>query len=391
MNVLNVTGSKLYNPSIVKGDGCYVIDSTGKQYIDFESGVWALPLGHNMPRVNSAIEKQLKEISHTSYRFSHPIVEVAATSLLQIMRFEDGKCIFLSSGSEAVEFAVKIVRNVTKKRYLLNLSGYYIAAYGASGDNTFDAFISLDSQLRQEEQSKNFDDILNELPFEEIGGFVFEAGNASGNVKLPPKELIHKIVTKVKEHQGFIIVDEVTVGMGRTGTWFGFEHYDIQPDIIACGKGLGNGYPVSAVGMTKEFFELLDKTNFTYGQSHQNDPLGCAVANEVIATIKDNGLLDKATKMGIYLKKRLNCLKHEHSYIKEVRGIGLLCAIEMDDSMDELKLNSIHKQLFDSGFIVGLKPATKVLRFYPPLIIEESMIDSMVMMLDVILDEVIQN
>ena len=385
MKILNVTGCELYNSSIVKGEGCYIIDSAGRKYIDFDAGVWALSLGHNNTQVNSAMIKQLNEISHTAYRYSHPIVEEAADALLHIMNLEEGKCLFLSSGSEAVEFAVKVINQISRKPYLLNLNKHYLSAYGTSGKTNSNPWISIDWQSYISKNPSSYDDLLKEIPFEQIGAFVFEAGNASGSVGLPPQELIQAIVSKVKEHKGWIVVDEVTVGMGRTGAWFGFEHYHIQPDVIACGKGLGNGYPISAVGICKKICDMLEKTDFIYGQSHMNDPLGCSVAKEVITIIREKDLLQQATRNGLYLRNKLSELKAKYSFIKEVRGVGLLCAIEFGDSVDKQMLSIIHKKLFDAGFLVGLKLATNVMRFYPPLIIENDMIDAMIEALDSIL------
>lgn len=383
MNVINVTGYKIYNSSIVKGDGCYLYDNNGDRYIDFESGVWALPLGHNCKRVNDAIIKQLSEISHIGFRFSHKVVEEAAGILLDIMKLNQGKCVFLSSGSEAVEFAVKIIKKVTGRPYLLKLKNHYLSAYGDSGHLISDKWISIDCQGYTD--CSDYEDLLKDIPFEKIGAFVFEPGNASGNVRLPDKELVHAIVSKIKEHKGWIVVDEVTTGIGRTGKWFGYQHYDIQPDIIACGKGLGNGYPVSAVGISGEFCDSLEKTDFTYAQSHQNDPLGCAVAKEVLTVIKEEGYIDKAIKKGVYLTNKLSELQMKHSCIKEVRGVGLMCSIEFQNSVDSVLLEKLHRQLFDEGFYTGLKLQTKVLRFYPPLIIEEQMIDELIKVLDNIL------
>jgi acetylornithine aminotransferase len=387
MNLLNTSGYEIYNKSITKGDGCYVFDSNNTRYIDFEAGVWALPLGHNNIEVNNALIKQLSEISHIGYRFSHAVVEEAAASLLRIMNLDQGKCLFLSSGSEAVEFAVKVIKAVTDKPYLLNLDKYYLSAYGATGNTSSDPWISLDWRACLQKGQSNYDEILKDIPFEQIGAFVFEAGNGSGNVWLPPKDLIQVITSRVKEYGGWIVVDEVTVGMGRTGKWFGFEHYGIHPDIIACGKGLGNGYPVSAVGVSRKICDLLEKSSFAYAQSHQNDPLGCAVAKEVIRVINEKGLLEQATRRGKYLLEKLSNLKNIHSCIKEVRGIGLLCAIEFKDSIDEETVSIIHRRLFDAGFVVGLKLATNVMRFYPPLIIEEDMIDAMIKALNDILEQ----
>lgn len=296
--------------------------------------------------------------------------------------------IFLSSGSEAVEFAVKVIDKVSDKPYLLKLDKYYLSAYGTSGNTNSGPWISIDLESYIDKHPSSYDDLLKDIPFEQIGAFVFEAGNASGTVGLPPQELIQTIVSKMKEHKGWVVVDEVTVGMGRTGAWFGFEHYNIKPDVIACGKGLGNGYPISAVGICKEICELLEKTDFSYGQSHQNDPLGCSVAKEVITIIREKDLLEQATRSGQFIRNRLSQLKDKHNCIKEVRGAGLLCAIEFRDYIDKQTLSMIHKRLFDAGFIVGLKLAANVMRFYPPLIIEKHMIEAMVEALDGILEDI---
>jgi len=343
--------------------------------MDFESGVWALPLGHNSIPVNNVIIKQLSEISHTGYRYTHPIVEEAAGMLLEIMNLNQGKCVFLSSGSEAVEFAVKIIKKVAGKKYLLGLDNHYLSAYGISGNLKSDNWITIDWQSYTDKSNYKF--LINDIPFDEVGAFVFEAGNASGNVKLPDKELVHSLITKIREHNGWVVVDEVTTGIGRMGKWFGFQHYDILPDIIACGKGLGNGYPVSAVGICKRLCDLLENTDFVYAQSHQNDPLGCAVAKEVLTVISEEKLLDKAAEKGLYLRDKLSELQRKHSCIKEVRGVGLMCAIELHDVIDPEMMEEIHRQLFDAGFLVGLKLKTRVIRFYPPLIIENHMIDAL--------------
>jgi len=388
MNILNTSGYEQYNPCMIKGENCFIIDSTGKKYLDFESGVWALPLGHNNQRINTVITKQLDQLVHVGYRYSHPVVNEAAVALLQIMNLENGKCLFLSSGSEAVEFSLKVIKKISDKPYLLSLDKHYLSAYGLSGDASSNSWISIDWQSYVAGEYSNYDDLLKDVPFDKIAAFVFEPGNASGIVKLPPKELITLIVSKVKEYDGWIVVDEVTTGMGRTGRWFGFENFDIKPDVIACGKGLGNGYPVSAVGVSVEVSTLLEQTNFTYAQSHQNDPLGCAIAKEVISIIKDDFLIDKSLEKGRYLKDAMLKLTDKYKCIKEVRGIGLMCAIEFDKLINMQTLSDIHRKLFNAGFIVGLKPVANTMRFYPPLTVEKYMIDDMIRALDNILFDI---
>ncbi|MDF2926455.1 MAG: aspartate aminotransferase family protein [Paenibacillaceae bacterium] len=181
----------------------------------------------------------------------------------------------------------------------------------------------------------------------------------------------------------------MTTGMGRTGRWFGFEHYGIRPDIIACGKGLGNGYPVSAVLLSREVRLLLAKSPFVYAQSHQNDPLGCAVAGKVLSVIQEEQLLKNAEEMGAYLLRQLKRLGNTHPQIADARGRGLLAALEFDSSFLG-DLTDIHNGLIHGGFIVGFHPSRPVLRFYPPLSISAGQIDALADALDGLLHAKIQ-
>jgi acetylornithine aminotransferase len=175
----------------------------------------------------------------------------------------------------------------------------------------------------------------------------------------------------VKQHHGFVAVNEVTTGMGRTGAWFGFQHYALQPDIVALGKGLGNGYPVSAVAMTNEIAERLEDNGFRYAQSHQNDPLSCAVAKEVITVMREEGLVERSNRVGAHFLQELELLGKQHDVVKQVRGRGLMIAMEFEVNDGHFSLESVYHELLKRGFIVGYKPTVNLLRFYPPLTIGE--------------------
>ena len=147
---------------------------------------------------------------------------------------------------------------------------------------------------------------LKEIPFDKIGAFVFEPGGSGiGFVHFPPRPLVEAIAGRVRASGGLIVANEITTGIGRTGKWFGFQHYDIQPDIVALGKGLGNGYPVSAVAVREETAEKLERGGFHYVQSHQNDPLGCAIAREVIAALHEEKLIERGAELGAYFLEGL--------------------------------------------------------------------------------------
>ncbi len=206
---------------------------------------------------------------------------------------------------------------------------------------------------------------LREIPGD-ISDFIFEPGSSSGFVRFPTKALIGNIVKIVRENGGKIIANEVTTGIGRTGKWFGYKHYQIDPDMIALGKGIGNGYPVSLTAINRETIEQLEKSDFKYVQSHQNDPLGAAIVNEVIKTIQDNDLISGAESKGAKFLKALQDLQ-DSELVTDVRGRGLMFAV---DIRDEAACDSIYNRLLEMGYIVCNRKT--LFRIDPPLIIDEA-------------------
>ncbi len=193
-----------------------------------------------------------------------------------------------------------------------------------------------------------------------------------GFVRFPPRSLIENIINIVRAHGGKIIANEVTTGIGRTGKWFGYNYYQIEPDMVAIGKGIGNGYPVSVTAINSQTIKELEKTTFKYSQSHQNDPLGAAIVNEVIKIIKDNDLISKAKINSIRFLEMLQTLK-DGFYIIDVRGRGLMFAIDLSD---ENIGNSIYKKLIHKGYIICNRKS--LFRIDPPLTINENEFENFV-------------
>jgi acetylornithine/N-succinyldiaminopimelate aminotransferase len=353
--------------------------------VDLEAGVWCTALGHSHPRINQAINAQIEQVMHLYYRYTNDLVEEAATEVLDSVALPEGKCVFLSSGSEAVEFGVQVARRITGKPLLLTLSHTYLAAYGSAGRQSPDEWFCFDwsgcAACPHPDECDPGCVRLRDIPFERVGGLVFEPGNSSGLVKLPPGPLVQTLARMVKGGQGLVVVDEVTTGMGRTGAWCGFEHYALEPHVVALGKGLGNGYPVSAVAMTHEVATRLLEGDLHYAQSHQNDPLGCAVAKEVISVIREEGLVERSHRVGASFVRDLKELARRHDAVKEVRGRGLMIAVELRG----LPALSVYAELLERGFAVGCKPAANLLRFYPPLTIDEQDIAQLLKHLDLVL------
>jgi acetylornithine aminotransferase len=391
-HVLRCSGYELVKTDMVRARDCYLYDAQGTRYVDFEAGVWCAALGHGNSRINRALQTQLAQIAHIGYRYTNNLVEEAASQVLDTVGLSNGKCVFLSSGSEAVEFGVQVARRLTEQPLLLTLSDSYLAAYGSAGRKSPDEWTCFDWSVciacPHSERCDPGCSHLREIPFQRIGGLVFEPGSTGGLVKFPPTQLVHTLAERVKQMQGLIVVDEVTTGLGRTGAWYGFEHYNMQPDIVALGKGLGNGYPVSAVALAGDVSRGLEESSFHYAQSHQNDPLGCAVAREVLAVLREDALVERSASVGTRFLQGLQRLGERHDVIRDVRGRGLMIALEFEDGDGPSLATSTYRRLLEQGFLPGCKPAFNILRFYPPLTIGEEDIARLLEELDRVLEQV---
>lgn len=374
---------------IIRGENTNLFDREGNRIIDFEAGIWCTALGHSNSRINSVMIQQLEKIMHVHYKLTCDIADILAVNLLEILNFQDGKAVFLSSGSEAVELSMKISKMFSKGSKILTFSASYLSAYSSTSfprdNNIWTQIDFLKCTNCTKKECTNQCSILKDIDFSDISTFILEPGNSGGRVLLPPYKLVKFLSNEVKKHGGSVVANEVTTGFGRTGEWFGFNHYNIEPDIVALGKSLGNGYPISAVVMRKGIADQIEKLNFGYAQSHQNDPLGCTVANEVINIIKENKLIDRSKNIGKFFLNQLMEIQNSCIIIKDVRGRGLMLAIEL--SIKEAT-ELICEKMLEKGFFIGTTPAGNVLRFYPALTISKNDILSMCEALKCILKQI---
>lgn len=384
-------GYDLLIDHIEKAENCYLYDAAGKQYIDFESGVWCTSIGHSHPAITELIKKQVSLISHTGFSYGNKSVENAARVILNLLGFKQGKCVFLCSGSEAVEYGVRTAQQLSGKPFLLTMADSYFGAYGSASMKKPEEWYSFDWQQCQGcPVSENCDPEckkLRKIPFEKVGGFLFEPGSSSGFVRFPPKSLIKIIAEKITENGGLILVNEVTTGIGRTGKWFGYQHYDLNPDIVAMGKGIGNGYPVSVAAFNEKVASRLTQHPIRYAQSHQNDPLGAMIAMEVINVIQHDNLIERGNILGNKLIEKLKEISERFSIINQIRGRGMMIAMDINEDATESIARKIQLALFNRGFIIARRPGTNTLRLDPPLNIPEEEINNFTNSLVMILEE----
>jgi acetylornithine aminotransferase len=372
--IYNCTSHALQVPRIVKGEGIYLYDEQGKRYVDMESGVWCTSLGHGHALVNEAIRQQLEGLMHAGYCYSSPVVETAAESVLSITGMRGGQCVFLCSGSEAIELGRQVANHLTGNPVSMTLHDSYLGSYSSVTNRSENWYLFNWEECNRcpdRDLCKTDCERFNDIPGN-ISEFIFEPGSSSGFVRFPPVALIQNLVTKVRENGGKILVNEVTTGMGRTGRWFGYEHYDIQPDMVAIGKGVGNGYPVSVTAMSAEIVHELGQKPFRYMQSHQNDPLGAAVVHEVISIMKDSDLIPEARAKGDRFLGQLQALV-DGRFFMEIRGRGLMFGLDLSDAAVG---EEMYQSLIARGYIVCNRSA--LFRIDPPLTIRTDEFDDFI-------------
>ncbi|MFO7667150.1 MAG: acetylornithine transaminase, partial [Desulfobacterales bacterium] len=382
-----VIASTYKRPPIVieKGKGCRVWDTEGKSYLDFVAGVAVCGLGHAHPRISEALCRQAETLFHVSNLY-YTIPQVELASMLVEKSFAD-RVFFCNSGAEANEAAIKLARKYFKDegengRYRIismerSFHGRTMATLSATG---------------QEKIRKGYDPVLEGfdfVPFDDpealakkIGpstcAVILEPVQGEGGVRVPGSGYLKEVRKLCDKSGALLIFDEVQTGIGRTGKLFAYQHTGVEPDIMTLAKALGNGLPIGAM-LAKEHVASA----FVHG-SHATTfggtPLVTAAALEVLKVLFEENIIDNCDKTGAYFKERLLWLKSRHPSILDVRGIGLLIGMELEQEEGE---NLVNKCL-EKGFLVNCIQG-RIIRFVPPLIIGREEIDALITCLDEIL------
>lgn len=367
---------------IVKGEGCYLYDADGNKILDMFPG-WAVSgIGHCHPKVVEAIRKQAGELLHIDNTFySEQQGELA--KLLSERGF-GGKCFFCNSGAEANEAAMKLARLATAEgKYK------FITAEGGFHGRTF-ATVTATAQPKYHEGFLPllpgfvyvpFNDVkaLESAFGDEVAAVMVEPIQGEGGINVATKEYLETIRRLCDENGAMMILDEVQTGMGRTGKWFAYQHYDIEPDILTLAKSLGGGVAIGAMIAKEEVANKLvpGKHASTFG----GNCLACAAGIAVVEAIEEDNLLDNAVRMGEYAKQKLMQLKQKHTIIDSVRGIGLMIGVQLTAPGGEIVDKCLAK-----GLRINCTNDT-VLRFMPAMIVTKEQIDEAISILDDVMSE----
>jgi len=374
--------------SFVKGNGVYLYDSKGNKYLDFFSGIAVNSLGYNNPFIQQALAKQSSKIWHTSNLYYIEPQILLAEKLSKLSN--KGKVFFANSGAEANEAAIKLARLYgktidKKKTKILSLEnsfhGRTLATITATGQKKYQkGFEPLPSGF-QYVKINNVQDLKKKMSHETAAIFL-EFLQGEGGINLLDTEFVNTIIDLAKKYKILIIADEVQSGLCRTGKWFAFKHFKIIPDIITSAKALGNGFPIGAMIAKKEISQLFSFG--THASTFGGNFLATAVANAVIDYMKTHKMDNYVATMGRYFIKKLNNLKKQFpNTILKVKGKGLMLGLQISP---KIPVGKIIEKAREKGLLIG--PAgNNVLRFLPPLIIEESHIDKAINLLSAILTE----
>jgi len=370
---------------LVRGSGAKVWDSNGKEYLDFVAGIAVCSLGHSHPKVVEAIKKQVEILTHVSNLY-HIEPQILYARKLMENSFAD-KAFFCNSGAEANEAAIKLARkyayeNMGKGKYELitmkdSFHGRTMATVTATGQTKFQVGFA---PLLEGFTYVPFDDIsaLSDAITDKTCGVMLEPIQGEGGIKIPDDKYLSS-VRKICDEKGILmILDEIQVGMGRTGTLFAYEYYKVKPDIVTLAKAVGNGFPIGVMMATDRVASAFQPGN--HASTFGGNPLAMAAALATLETIMKDGILENVRKVGSYFIKKLHELKSRSSIVKEIRGRGLIIGMEI--SIDGPQ---IVNACMDRGLLNNCTSGN-VLRFVPPLTITEKDVDAAV----AILGEVIE-
>ncbi len=375
--------------TMVRGKGAYLYDDTGKGYLDFASGIATNSLGHGHPALLAALHSQGEALWHCSNLFRNEPLEAFA-ALLAGHSFAE-KIFFCSSGTEAVEAAIKTmrryhyVRGQTHRREIIAVEGAFHgrttgALAACSNPESQTGFLPLMPGFSH----APFHDIegLEARITPDTAGILLETIQGEGGIREHSADYLKAVRALCDKRDILLCLDEIQCGYGRTGRLFAYEEADITPDIVVCAKGMGGGFPLAAMLVTES--AATGMTAGTHGSTYGSNPLACAVGLAVLNELLTPGFLPNVVKTGQYLRERLQRMATQWPLLfTQVRGRGLMLGLELSPAVDKYRLSA---SLREAGLLVA--PAvTHCLRILPPLIITEAQCDRAVQLISKVASE----
>ncbi len=360
------------NLLLTEGSGCRVKDSDGKEYLDFTSGISVCSLGHCHPAVSAAIERQCRKLVHVSNLFLNETQPVLGGKLVE--KAFPGSVFFANSGAEANEGMLKFARKHGWEdgRYeiismLDSFHGRTLATLAATGRDKYRKGFAPDMPGFIHVPFNDID-AVRKATNEKTCAVIIEPVQGEGGV-IPADQEYLKALREHCDRCGILLLfDEVQCGMGRTGTFFAFRGYGVEPDAVSLAKALGNGFPIGAFIVKEKYRAVLSAG--THASTFGGSPLACAAAIAVLDAFDNEKILENVRKMAPALRARLESIGSETGLFREIRGRGLMLGVELD----RMNAAELRKNALEKGLLV-LTAGENVLRLLPPLTIGEDEID----------------
>ncbi len=360
----------------VRGDGTQLFDDAEKRYLDFLGGLAVVSMGHSRPEIVTALQAQAEQLWHVSNLFGTLPGPVLADMLDELLG-GDGKIFFTNSGAEANECAIKVARKHggygkhTVVSAFASFHGRTLATLHATGQPAkHEAFQPLPEGFRHAEwnDAEDFARVLDPS----VAAIFVEPLQGEGGVNMAEQNFMIDLAALCHERGILLMLDEVQTGLGRTGEWFGFQHYDIEPDVVTMAKALGNGMPIGACWARAAAGEAFVPGD--HGTTYGGQPLAAAAALATVRLMKELDAPSLARKAGEYLSAKLSAVDG----VSDVRGLGLLLASELTaDSLAGRTAPQIAAASLEAGLVVNGVTPTSV-RWAPPLTVSEAEIDEAV-------------
>ncbi len=359
----------------VRGEGCYLYDDQGRKYLDFLGGLAVNSLGYAHPEILAVLRDEAETLLHVSNLLYHPYQAPLAKKLTSLAGLD--RAFFANSGAEAIEGALKLVRAYTRQHQEPFLRDEILALENSFHGRTFGAL----AVTWPEKYRKPFEPLVPGVRFvrlndaghlresftPRVAAVLLEVIQGEGGVVELSAEFLETAHELCHTHHALLICDEIQCGLGRTGRFFAFTKFGLQPDIVVLAKPLAAGLPVGAILAREEVAQAFSPG--MHGTTFGGGPLQCRLALKVLEILEDPGFLEHVREVGAYFRAQLEGLRDEFGVIKEVRGDGLMLAAELF-----VPGKSVVQQALEAGAILNCTQE-KVLRFLPPLIVERRHVD----------------
>lgn len=373
---------------LTNGKGCLVYDNEDNEYLDMTAGIAVNSLGHNHPVVVKAIKKQAQRLIHVSNIFVNDKTLTLAKKLTALTGYD--KVFFVNSGAEANEAALKLARRVAYDKY--GAQKCEIISFNQSFHGRTFFSVSVGGQAKYSQGFGPIPEGITHVPFNDIETFaqtisdktcavIVEVVQGEGGILEIDSEFLAQVRELCTKFNALLIFDEVQTGVGRLGTFYGYEQFGVKPDILTSAKGLAAGIPIGAI-LTYDHIAEHFKPG-THGSTFGGNALACAVGSKVVDIIRDEEFLAKVRENGAYLRQQLQALNNKFQVFADIRGRGLLVGAQLAAPYSDYAA-LLQKFCTKNGLLV-LLAGYDVIRFAPPLIITKSLIDKAMSLLELAL------